>query len=1007
VTRYWAYQTFTASNYDPTTTTFTITQNENADVTQMASTALPDTATVTAVNGTPLYKGIIWLSPIVSVDTQVGNIVKLDNTWTGTKTFRIWYLLAGVKPTGAMDAPKHVIKDTIAWLEAAYLNVDGDTMYGNIDMGGYKITDLVSPMLSGDAVNLQYMENSISALSGIVSGNISQANSDLSGSLTLDIGILSGNLEGQINDLSYTLTDDITIARKSAYHQSSTGILSGGILSINTIDNESFDLTAGTGVIVDRTDLSNPIEHIVTWNAVIRGTDPFLETDQTTYIYVDADGSINFTPTWHSESERRQHIEIGWLDHPGNLVIENAGTEPVYAQDAIQQMNDFLENYGAFSIYGNLFTPNADLTLTKTEGAVFDNSANYANDPNNPHVIYQGVQNPVTFNYYYRQNSLGDWINNLPSGITIDSDRYDTGTGTLANVPIGWWTIQPISYYSLSDQTSIQYGQNIYPSRESAYMHLRDTIEVNPYLQYDVLRGRLLVKQGATNLSDTTQCIVINARAIDLMRDLTATNPVGTLTFNYPGLWIVPTITSLSGSVILEECEAVLYKTDDFSDSMDKYVIPGLAVPISPNILTFISADYNGGSPKYTAFQYPNMPNGSSQIGICGAFWEQKGIIDEMHILSTGSSAKGLASKINDRLQTFEGFSPVYDNGFTLSEGVSGHLTLTEGYMWYGADMHYLPEVTSTITEEFMHRYYTVSGEWTAYSAEFYNNTYYDNDAVGLVAVPSGQYGITWIYRLAAEDKSMIGIPDKETFPDLPTAQAKQKPDSVPDIVLFGAFLAGRIIFLAPGVYGSAIISQAKDLIGTGGGSSPSITHNELAGRTVYPSHNALSIQADFENHYMGTPKVTSNLQTVLDGIMAWSANIIFPPASGQLIMDDGRGYLMAAGVSIETTMGNLDTRIPTSQAVQESLTSLSGALQYNIDNKPSLLPRRDKFTLSAALVSGSPLVLPYTPYPESETVIIRAVVQETPEIYSVSGNALIFTETLVSGEYIRVQYMA
>jgi len=200
--RYWAYQTFTVSDFDPSIMTLTLTTNENTTTpVALTDTIIDDSAEITAVNGTALYQGIPWFSQIINTVTNTGYTVTLDKGWSGSKTFRIWFLAYGITPEGAISAPKFVVKNAIEWLEAAYVNTAGDTMEGDLDMNGRKILYLGTPALDGDAVRLM----DLNALSGDLTSDISFVSANLAG-LSGEVAGLTHN--GSFPDLQGGLNGD-------------------------------------------------------------------------------------------------------------------------------------------------------------------------------------------------------------------------------------------------------------------------------------------------------------------------------------------------------------------------------------------------------------------------------------------------------------------------------------------------------------------------------------------------------------------------------------------------------------------------------------------------------------------------------------------------------------------------------------------------------------------------------------------------------------------------------
>jgi hypothetical protein len=287
----------------------------------------------------------------------------------------------------------------------------------------------------------------------------------------------------------------------------STGILGGGLLSVNGIDNTKFDITAGYGIIVDPyTDPENPSIKFVTWPAQVGVTDPNIAASTETYISIDEDGVFIFTTTRPTSIERRTYIDVGWTSHPDYATLEDAYTEPTIAIDPMNQMADFAAALGAFNIYGNEYGPQANLKIERNAGAVWDEGSNYKNNPKQPHTMNLSPESPVSDIWYFHRDP-GDpsgWNNTIPAGADIDPDNYDDGTGVLAPVPVGKFTVQVITLYAPWNVTDIQYGQQYYDTLAEAVEHIATDIPVmNPWnADWDVLRGWLVVQQGTTDLTD-------------------------------------------------------------------------------------------------------------------------------------------------------------------------------------------------------------------------------------------------------------------------------------------------------------------------------------------------------------------------------------------------------------------------------------------------------------------------------------------------------------------------
>jgi hypothetical protein len=299
-----------------------------------------------------------------------------------------------------------------------------------------------------------------------------------------------------------------------------TGVLSVSTIGITSSDitNTHFDIGAVEAVVVNSS--TNPAAPTITFVHYAGATnvlDTLIASCDTTYLYLDSSGVLHQRATDLSNTERRTLVRVGWLDHPGRTEIEDPEFEPDPAYDAGLQLMDFIESHGSFNIRGNVYIAGGhNLTLARSEGAVFDNGSSFASNRSDPHVV-ESVENPaVSFIGYYR-GSGEVWVSTAER-TSIDPEHYDDGSGILASVPLGKFTAQFVSYYALTDSTDIQYGQDTYDSIGEAYSHLTDPVAIDPYNEADVFRGWIIVQQGCTDLTDPNGALFVNGDGVMLGR---------------------------------------------------------------------------------------------------------------------------------------------------------------------------------------------------------------------------------------------------------------------------------------------------------------------------------------------------------------------------------------------------------------------------------------------------------------------------------------------------------
>lgn len=297
---------------------------------------------------------------------------------------------------------------------------------------------------------------------------------------------------------------------------SSTGLISGCLLSVNDSDPAKYDMTSGVGVIIDAyTDPANPTRTVVNIPARTGLTPEYIATDATSYVFANSSGALVYNNYGSTPEDRRDLISIGWIDHTDNATINSVKVQPLDTTSVGSQLNDFFISFGPFNVSGNVYGPTGSLQILRSAGETFDSNANYENDRKSPHILTTSLEDPCDIYYYYR-DGVGDWVNDNAVVTNVDPNYYDDGSGTLASVPSGNWTIQVLAFYAQTLSNDIQYGQTVYASKEAAKSALQDAVDINPYNSFDTFRGWLIVKQGATDLTNTAQAEFIAAGKLGL-----------------------------------------------------------------------------------------------------------------------------------------------------------------------------------------------------------------------------------------------------------------------------------------------------------------------------------------------------------------------------------------------------------------------------------------------------------------------------------------------------------
>ena len=295
-----------------------------------------------------------------------------------------------------------------------------------------------------------------------------------------------------------------------------TGILNGGNLSVAS--STEFTIAAGNGIINDlnKTTLSEPHPEIinVSWSSqtiTVSGLNSGNPNQLNTWIYVDQNGTVQQQNTVFTEAQVRSNIIIGAAIHSSGT-LRFVRTFPRTAYNATSQILEFVSVFGPIKKSGHVLSANGtNLSLDRSAGVSFALGRNYDTDPENPSTVTDSAKTQCVIHRYYK-DGLGGFVKDDGTGSAgysvLDPSKYDNGSGTLATVPTGHYSIQRFYYFpSTPDILIAYYGVAEYNSMENAELNLNlETVaEADNTAQQAIYLGAIILKASATNLSDSTQ----------------------------------------------------------------------------------------------------------------------------------------------------------------------------------------------------------------------------------------------------------------------------------------------------------------------------------------------------------------------------------------------------------------------------------------------------------------------------------------------------------------------
>ena len=255
---------------------------------------------------------------------------------------------------------------------------------------------------------------------------------------------------------------------RSGQTSQSTGILSGGELTINGGDNTKFDLASGRALIIDNTDPENPVRLVVDIPAVTAGTVTNLATANNTYILVNSAGAVEQQTNFPSDADYRNKIVIGVLTHPNRTTLGGAGSLVFTAYNQSLYIEEFITALGPFKLSGLEISANGtNLNFDLSAGTSLIVGRNYPNNPLEPNKVTSGAQTAPDFVYSYRDGSGGFTVV-VPPVTSLNPGQYDDGSGTLQSVSASRYTNQRVYFFPDTGNILVRYGTQLYNSMTDA-----------------------------------------------------------------------------------------------------------------------------------------------------------------------------------------------------------------------------------------------------------------------------------------------------------------------------------------------------------------------------------------------------------------------------------------------------------------------------------------------------------------------------------------------------------
>lgn len=296
----------------------------------------------------------------------------------------------------------------------------------------------------------------------------------------------------------------------------STGIASGGRITVNAGNPLAVDISALDGYIVDYAadTQAQPVVTRVKTGAQTVALDAAALLRTATWFLMDSAGTITQQAFPATNDQRRSYISIGAAAQDGVQIFRTLPDAVILAQP-VNQLADLMDGLGLFVTRNIVITPNANLTFGTSQSTLFGRSLNrYVGGllSTNPHNVTIPAAAPAQFRYI-TSSALAFG----PLRTTLDVANYESA-GVITPIPGGSNTTAIHRLWvagtgNTADQFAFQYGQTFYGSLTTAVNSIGQTgFVTNPILAGSTaLVAWIAVTKSATNLSDPTQAVIISA----------------------------------------------------------------------------------------------------------------------------------------------------------------------------------------------------------------------------------------------------------------------------------------------------------------------------------------------------------------------------------------------------------------------------------------------------------------------------------------------------------------
>jgi hypothetical protein len=296
-----------------------------------------------------------------------------------------------------------------------------------------------------------------------------------------------------------------------------SGLLYGGVLTINAGNTAAVDVSAGAGIIVTVNAATGgypaPTLQTIEWTAKTGVTLAGMTTSDFTFFRIDSSGNLQQSSSNFSQTEYLNSVIIGNAVHQSRAFVNRVHYHPIVAYASSAQYETFIRYFGPLKVDGYVLSGFGTTGgIQHTTGTAFALGANMDTDVNNPSLATDSSSVPVQQLFYLFRNAGGTYRTDPTARTTVNFGNYDDGDGTLGNVGNQSWSIQRVyKIPGFNNALYIYYGTAVYSSLTVA----ANNILLESFAEADITRyngvflGWLIVRGNGSNVSSIGDCRII------------------------------------------------------------------------------------------------------------------------------------------------------------------------------------------------------------------------------------------------------------------------------------------------------------------------------------------------------------------------------------------------------------------------------------------------------------------------------------------------------------------